>query len=654
MRTARRFVHRDVKPGNVLIGLVETPHRAYLVDFGVAKDVAENAKATQHGLFLGTAEYASPEQIHGAALDARSDVYSLACTAFELLTGSSPFGSGPDDSARIAAPPPGADPQRRRTATVPARCGRPGVGRTAWRRTRPGDRRRRATSCRRSTTPSPSRRSCSSGRRPVRPRSRRPPEARRRWWIPAAIAAGATALLIAGMVVVRSLGDDEASPPPTTVAATTLPATTVAPTTLPATTLPPTTVAPPPSTLPPVPAGALDLGFGAYVPLADGWQVAGLDANAAELTDGVTSISIVVQQRTPGATARDVLVDRVAGVDGAFPSVWYGVPAIQPGTGGAMASQRASVGYRAFGDGGATSGQAIGVVRADGLAVGYVQRAAPGTASTSYPGLDEAIASLVNAPPVAAPAEIPDPGTAALPSSHPQLSIDGLAGLTPAPSYRVVNAQASYAFLTADGVHDVIASGHVVGTPGELVDIARQGMGNTYPGATFSAQTDFGPDANALIHSSVHGVGHVLRRAPAGRHDRHVLGPGHDARLLVRPGLVRDRGRRRTVRRRGPVDGVAAVRLVPRHLSPGAAPCSAPVEPLVEARRLAHLVVALGEVRGVARGVGVQAGRQLEVAVLLVEVGGDGVAARDAVGDVGEGGAARRGRRRPRRRRRPG
>ena len=99
----RRFVHRDVKPGNVLIDLVGTPRRAYLVDFGVTKDLADNAKATQYGLFLGTAEYASPEQIHGVAINGRSDVYSLACTAFELFTGSSPFAAGPDDTARIAA-----------------------------------------------------------------------------------------------------------------------------------------------------------------------------------------------------------------------------------------------------------------------------------------------------------------------------------------------------------------------------------------------------------------------------------------------------------------------------------------------------------------------------------------------------------------------
>ena len=303
------------------------------------------------------------------------------------------------------------------------------------------------------------------------------------------------------------------------------------------------------------------------MPLAAGWQVAGLGANAAQLTDGVTSVSIVVQQRPPGSTARDVLLDQVAGVDAAFPAVWYGVPTIQPGSGGTMASQRASVGYRAYGDGGQTSGQALGVVRADGLAVGYTQRAAPGTASTAYPGLEAAVASLAGAPPVAAPAEIADPGTAAVPSRHPQLLIDGTAGFTPAPSYRVIDAQPGYAFLTADGTYDVIVRGEVVATPGELVDSARQGVAGIFPGASFGAQTDFGPDAQRVGLLVGAGVGHLLRRAAARRCDRHLLGSGHDARLLVRSRLVRDRGRDRTVRRRGPVHGVGAVRLLPRLLS---------------------------------------------------------------------------------------
>ena len=321
-----------------------------------------------------------------------------------------------------------------------------------------------------------------------------------------------------------------------------------------------------------MPPGALDLGFGAYVPLAAGWQVAGLGANAAQLTDGVTSVSIVVQQRPPGSTARDVLLDQVAGVDAAFPAVWYGVPTVQPGSGGTMASQRASVGYRAYGDGGQTSGQAIGVVRADGLAIGYAQRAAPGTSSTAYPGLEAAVASLAGAPPVAAPAEIADPGTAAVPSHHPQLLIDGTAGFTPAPSYRVIDAQPGYAFLTADGTYDVIVRGEVLATPGELVDSARQGVAGIFPGASFGAQTDFGPDRGGLVYSSVPvSATYFDGRALVGAIDTYWDPVTTHGYWLARVWFVTADGTE-PLAGRGPVHGVGAVRLLRRVVSDG---CSA-------------------------------------------------------------------------------
>ncbi len=417
---SHEFVHRDVKPANVLISLVETPHRAFLVDFGVTKDIADNAKATQHGLFLGTAEYASPEQIHGAELDARSDVYSLACTAFELLTGSSPFAPGRDDAALIAAhlqaPIPSAAERR---PTVPDAVDRVLAGGlskdAAGRPASAGDFVQALNDAFAESTVLFERPAIRTAEEPP------PADARRRWWIPAAIATAAVALIVAGVLVVRSFGGgDDAAPATTELASTTL-----APTSTPASTVPAPTA---PPTLPPVPPGAIDLGFGAYVPLAAGWQVAGLGANSAQLTDGVTSVSIVVQRRQPGSTARDVLLEQTAGVDAAFPAVWYGVPTVQPGSGGSMASQRAAVGYRAYGDGGPTSGQAVGVVRADGLALGYVQRAAPGTASTAYPGLEDVVASLVAAPPVAAPAELADPGTAPCRRLTPSWSSTGRRG----------------------------------------------------------------------------------------------------------------------------------------------------------------------------------------------------------------------------------
>ena len=83
------IVHRDVKPGNVMI----TPAgRVKVMDFGIARAVADTAATmTATAAVVGTAQYLSPEQARGESVDARSDVYAVGCVLYELLTGGPPF-----------------------------------------------------------------------------------------------------------------------------------------------------------------------------------------------------------------------------------------------------------------------------------------------------------------------------------------------------------------------------------------------------------------------------------------------------------------------------------------------------------------------------------------------------------------------------------
>ncbi len=83
------IVHRDVKPGNVMI----TPQGTVKVmDFGIARAVSDSAATmTSTAAVIGTAQYLSPEQARGEGVDARSDVYSAGCLLYELVTGAPPF-----------------------------------------------------------------------------------------------------------------------------------------------------------------------------------------------------------------------------------------------------------------------------------------------------------------------------------------------------------------------------------------------------------------------------------------------------------------------------------------------------------------------------------------------------------------------------------
>jgi serine/threonine protein kinase len=95
---SRGFIHRDIKPQNIMLtssggpltGMIDRNVLVKLTDFGIVR-VAEDAGLTNSGIVLGTADYLSPEQARGETLTASSDLYSLGVVLFEMLTGRPPF-----------------------------------------------------------------------------------------------------------------------------------------------------------------------------------------------------------------------------------------------------------------------------------------------------------------------------------------------------------------------------------------------------------------------------------------------------------------------------------------------------------------------------------------------------------------------------------
>ncbi len=108
----RGIVHRDIKPENVLL----VDDKALVTDFGIARAIAEShaERLTRTGVIIGTAAYMSPEQAAGERdVDARSDVYALACVLYETLAGQPPY-TGPTAQAIVAQHLTGPIPEVRR------------------------------------------------------------------------------------------------------------------------------------------------------------------------------------------------------------------------------------------------------------------------------------------------------------------------------------------------------------------------------------------------------------------------------------------------------------------------------------------------------------------------------------------------------------
>ncbi|MDA2893365.1 serine/threonine-protein kinase [Mycolicibacterium sp. BiH015] len=97
----RYLLHRDVKPANFLLGPGD--ERVFLADFGIARALDEAVHLTQSGAVMASVAYAAPETLAGEMIDGRSDVYSLGCSLYRLLTGEAPFSPSGGLAGMVAA-----------------------------------------------------------------------------------------------------------------------------------------------------------------------------------------------------------------------------------------------------------------------------------------------------------------------------------------------------------------------------------------------------------------------------------------------------------------------------------------------------------------------------------------------------------------------
>lgn len=282
--------------------------------------------------------------------------------------------------------------------------------------------------------------------------------------------------------------------------------------TIPSTTRPPattttTSTTPPTTALPPVPAGAIDLGFGTYVPVPEGWErTTNDDDDVVTLTDGATRLTIQTLAREAGEDPATLAQEYVDLFDTDFESVSYS-PAFQFDTYSGVVDAR-SVGlyYRTFAaDSSSLSGGLYLFQRADGLSVVYDVWSDASDASAGFfpdDAFNAFLDSYLSAPAVGDAVTLGDIAPFRVTSSHAFVALDGFVGYSSMPSFTVLENGAGYAILS-NGTVDVYTNAlSGLTSAEEALNAVQASLQSSREGLAFDPPTVYPMDDNGIVQAS--------------------------------------------------------------------------------------------------------------------------------------------------------
>ncbi len=307
----------------------------------------------------------------------------------------------------------------------------------------------------------------------------------------------------------------EDTEPVETAVETTAAETTVAPTT---TVAPETTIAATTTTVATIPAGALDLGYGVYIPMPDGWTMTNDPESVLTISDGTTSVAVQVLARTPGENPAVLVQEYIDTFDNDFESVGY-----SPSVNSERLESEPAVDvystfyltYDAAADFG-LAGQVNLYVRGDGLSLLY-DVFGPSDQAGSFPtdAADMMRASFQQAQPVDTAVPLVPVAPFRVTSVHPFVQIDGLVGFSAAPGFEVISSGNNRGFVS-NGTEDFQAD-KVIGQPdtNAVVAAAQAVIAQNYTGVANSAVVLDDPDSFGVIHGGFTWTGTYVAGNPS-------------------------------------------------------------------------------------------------------------------------------------------